>query len=102
MEGEGREKERKREREREREREGEAGVGRLPHKQSPHTKYTLSRERTQEMGGRNREKLHGRVWAMERRERGERESERTNAAGEGASEGDESTTSANVNVAWRL
>jgi hypothetical protein len=54
------------------------------------------------MGGRNREKLHGRVWAMERRERGERESERTNAAGEGASEGDESTTSANVNVAWRL
>ena len=72
----------------------------LPHKQSPHTKYTLSRERTQEMGGRNREKLHGRVWAMERAR--ERESERTNAAGEGAREGDESTTSANVNVAWRL
>ena len=76
MEGEGREIERERARKR-----PVLGASPLPHKQSPHTKYTLSRERTQEMGGRTREKLHGRVWAMERRERGEREREREDERG---------------------
>ena len=78
MEGEGRERKREREVARKR---PVLGGPLLPHKQSPHTKYTLSRERTQEMGGRNSERLTTRKSVGDGEERARREKEREDERG---------------------